>query len=188
MLAACHWLSSEVNLAVTHRGPRAFAPDVVTALRAAGWTIVELPAGLTLGGLRRSGAPFRGDRFFREFSAAVADVPTEATEIAYRPWLVPESLNRSYAECEELITAFGHAVPPGCRAIIGQAAAYVQILWRHGQETGQYPIGGTFTWTSDLCRDGHLVVGIFGRERPIVIGPHPTSGRGIGVLPLLIPC
>ncbi|HVC35189.1 MAG TPA: hypothetical protein VNL16_16875 [Chloroflexota bacterium] len=166
---------------------REFAPDTAADLRRSGWTIVEIPAGLTLALLRQHGAPFRGDRYFRDLAARVVEAPTRTQSVAYRPAILPGSLNRRYDECEELLAGFNRSVPVGCRAIIGQAAVYVQILWCHCQATGEFPLAGGYTWASETYPEGHLVVGVFGRERPLVVGPHPKSGRGIGVMPLIVP-
>ncbi len=164
-----------------------FAPGVAENLRRGGWTIVEIPAGLTLALLRDRGAPFRGDRYFKEFAAGVIETPTRAGSIAYQPAFLRGSLNCRYEECEDLIADFNRSAPRGCQAVIGSAAMYVQILWYHARTTGEFPLVGGYTWTSDRYAEGHLVVGVFGRERPIVVGPHPKSGRGIGVMPLIAP-
>jgi hypothetical protein len=148
---------------------------------------MEIPAGLTLPILRQQGAPFRGDRYFTEFAPEVFETPTEAQSIAYQPAFLQGSLNQRYEDSERLIADFNRTMPGACRAIIGQAAVYVEIIWHHYQAAGVFPLVGFYTWTSDRCRDGHLVVGVFGRERPIVVGPHRESGRGIGVMPLIIP-
>src|SRR5687767_1997862 len=42
----------------------AFAAADAQFLRDAGWVVVQLPAGLTLAGLRAAGAPFKGTRYF----------------------------------------------------------------------------------------------------------------------------
>ncbi len=171
-----------------HGADRAtFAPDLAENLRRGGWTIVEIPAGLTLALLREQGAPFRGDRYFKEFASSVIETPTRSGSIAYQPAFLRGSLNCRYEECEDLIASFNRSAPRGCQAIIGSAAVYVQILWYHARTTGEFPLVGGYTWASDRYAEGHLVVGVFGRERPIVVGPHPKSGRGIGVMPLIVP-
>ena len=167
--------------------PADFTPESAATLRRSGWMLVEVPAGLTLAELRQQGAPFRGGRYFRDFAPNVIETPTAAHSAAYQPGFLTGSLNRRFEECEELVAEFGRSVPTGCRAIIGQAAAYVEILWRHALATGEFPLAGGYTWASDQYPDGHLVVGVFGRDRPIVVGPHPKSGRGIGVMPLIVP-
>lgn len=164
----------------------AFNPEVAEILRRNGWTLVDVPAGLTLTELQRRGAPFRGTRYFRDFAPCVVETPTIAHSVAYQPGFLPNTLNRPFDECADLVAEFGRSVPSGCRAIVGQAAVYVEILWRHALVTGEFPLTGGYTWTSDQYPAGHLVVGVFGRERPIVVGPHPKSGRGIGVMPLIV--
>lgn len=168
-------------------GAIAFSPRTQTTLEASGWNIISLPAGLTLPVLRALGAPFRGDRYFNEFAADVVEAPTVAQSIAYQPGILEGSLNLSYSQAEELVAAFNRTVPDGGRAIIGQAAACVHVLWQHSQKTGQFPLAGAYTWASDGYGDSHLVVGLFGRSRPIIVAPHPKSGRGIGVIPLIVP-
>lgn len=164
-----------------------FSPDASETLRFNGWTIVDVPAELTLAALRRQGAPFRGQRYFREFAADVVEVPTIAHALAYQPSFLEGSLNRSYAECDALVERFNQGMPPGCRATIGSAATYVYVLWEHGRRTRVFPLVSRFTWSTDVCRDGHLIVGVFGGERPLVVAPHATSGAGVGLMPLIVP-
>lgn len=166
---------------------QAFSLEAAETLRRNGWNIVQIPEGLTLAVLRDRGAPFRGERFFREFASSVAETPTVAQSVAYQPAFLRGSLNLRYEECEGLVVEYSHSAPRGCWPIIGQAAAYVEILWRHFRDTGEYPLVGRYTWAADRYSGGHLVVGVFGHDRPIVVGPHPKSGRGIGVMPLIVP-
>lgn len=172
--------------------PETFTPRLAETLQRSGWIIAEIEAGLTLAVLRQQGAPFRGERYFHDFAGDVVETPTRAQTVAYRPALLASSMNRRYEECAELMAAVNASAPEGCRALIAPAAVYVALLWRHQQTTGGFPLAGTYTWTSNTWTpsqypDGHLVVGIFGRDRPIVVGPHPKSGRGIGVMPVVVP-
>jgi hypothetical protein len=167
--------------------PIEFAADVDAGLRTDGWTIVELPAGLTLGVLRGLGAPFRGERYFREFAPEVIEVPTIATAIAYQPGFLPGSLNLVFDVAARLVEDFDRLVPRGSHAALASAATYVYLLWQHARQTGVFPMAGYFTWTSDVSPAGHLVVGVFGRDRPLIVAPHAKSGVGIGVLPVLVP-
>ncbi len=167
--------------------PTTFVPTVAEELRRGGWLIVDLPGGLMLSVLRASGAPFRGERFFRDFAPFVVETATLDTQVAYQPGLLAGSLNLRYEAAELLVAEFGRGAPTGVRATIGTAATYVQIIWAHARTTGDFPLRGYYTWTADAGPDGHLVVGVFGRDRPIVVGPHPKSGAGIGVMPLLVP-
>lgn len=164
-----------------------FAPATAVGLRRSGWTVVDVSAGLTLAELLRRGAPFRGTRYFRDFAPGVIETPTVARSVAYRPEFLPGSQNRPFDECEDLVAELRASIPDGCRAVIGTAAECVEIIWHHARATGEFPLAGGYTWTSDACEDGHLVVGVFGREHPIVVGPHPRSGRGIGVMALVVP-
>jgi hypothetical protein len=167
--------------------PIAFSADAEAALRSDGWTIVEVPAGLTLGVLRGLGAPFRGERYFREFALDVVEVPTIATAAAYKPGFLPGSLNLVFDAAARLVEEFDRVVPRGSQVALASAATYVHLLWQHARRTGGFPIAGYFTWTSDVSPAGHLVVGVFGRDRPLVVAPHAQSGAGVGVLPVLVP-
>jgi|SRR5579859_5218811 len=167
--------------------PSAFSSDVENGLRADGWTIAEVPAGLTLGVLRGLGAPFRGERYFREFAPEVVEVPTIATAVAYQPGFLPGSLNLVFDAAASLVDEFDRVVPRGARATIASAAATVYLLWQHARVTGAFPIAGYYAWTSDLSPAGRLVVGVFGRERPLIVAPHASSGAGVGVLAVLVP-
>ena len=165
-----------------------FAPETAANLRQSGWRILQLPAELTLATLRQQGAPFRSDRYFKEFAGEVVETPTPACSIAYQPALLAGSLNLRYEACEELIAEFNRSAPAACRAVIGQAAACVYVVNRHHEDTGSFPLAGAYCWTSDHYRDTHLVVGVFGRERPIIVAPLPEKqGRGVGVMPLIVP-
>jgi hypothetical protein len=165
----------------------AFTPEAAAILRRSGWTVLGLPGGLTLSALRQQGAPFRGERYFTAFAPGVIETPTVAREIAYQPGVLRGSVNRRYAECLALVEEFNRTIPAGCWATIGSAAAYVYILWQHAQASGAFPLAGLYTWTSDVCPEGHLIVGVFGRQRPLVVAPHAKSGSGVGVMPLVVP-
>lgn len=165
-----------------------FSEATTTILERSGWSVVELPAGLTLSTLRQQGAPFRGDRYFKEFAGDVAEKPTSAGPIAFYSGILEGTLNRLYEECERQLADFGQTLPDGCRALIGSAATYVHVLGRHQEDSGMFPIAGYYTWTSDRYRDTHLIVGVFGRERPIVVAPlSEGQGSGVGVMPLIAP-
>ncbi len=164
-----------------------FRPSAAATLRQNGWHVVDVPGGLTLPILRALGAPFRGERYFREFADQVQEEPTVARSFAYRPALLEGSVNRPYDAGEQLVAELNRTVPAGCWVVIGSAATYVYLLWQHARTTGTFPLAGRYTWTVDVFPGGHLVVGVFGRERPFVVAPHPRSGAGIGVMPLLVP-
>jgi len=181
------WRSPEQVMFPTPHPPLAFSATVATALEQEGWLFANIPAGLTLGSLRGMGAPFRGERYFREFAPGVFEVPILASAVAYQPAFLPGSLNLGHERAMDLVEEFGRIVPPGVEATIGSAAGYVYVLWQHAQRTGTFPIGGYFTWTSDTSPAGHLVVGVFGSDRPIIVAPHAARGAGVGVMPLLFP-
>ena len=64
-------------------------------------------------------------------------------------------------------------------ALIVSAATYVYLLSHHPGGQGTFPNPGYYTWTSDRYRETHLVVGVFGRERPIVVAPlSGEAGEG----------
>ena len=164
-----------------------FQPESRVILERSGWTIADLPPGLTLATLRQQGAPFRGERFFREFAPDIVETSFPGGQVAYQAGLLTGSVNQYYDDCEDLVAAFNQTIPPGCWGVIGSAAAYVQILWRRFQATGTLSLPRVYTWASDLYPDGHLVVGEFGQARPLVVAPHLKSGAGIGVMPLIRP-
>jgi len=166
---------------------RCFTPDAVKALQSAGWTVIDVPAGVTLHALREQGAPFRSDRYFREFAPEVTETPTVAHTVAYRPELLPNSLNRAYDECAALLRDLSATLPPGLAATIAPAAVYAWLLMQHHRATGAFPLAGHYTWTSDRYRATHLALGVFGRDRPLLVAPIPElRGRGIGVLPVVV--
>lgn len=156
-------------------------------LRRNGWTIVEVPAGLTLGVLRGKGAPFRGDRYFRQFAQNVVETPTVASAVAYQPGFLPNSLNLRFDAAVALVEEFDRTIPSEARATLGSAATYVYLFWEEAKRTGTFPIAGYYTWTSDVSPEGNLIVGIFGHDRPILVAPHAKSGAGVGVMPVLLP-
>lgn len=176
-----------LNVSEDTSRPLAFSLVVEARLRQDGWLFTDIPAGLTLGVLRGLGAPFRGERYFREFAPEVFETPTIASAVAYQPGFLPGSLNALHGDAVRLVEDFDRIVPAGSRAILASAATYVHILWQHAQRTGDFPILGYYTWTSDVSPAGHLVVGVFGREHPIIVAPHAASGAGVGVMPLLFP-
>ena len=152
-----------------------------------GWLFANIPAGLTLGVLRGMGAPFRGERYFREFAPEVFETPTVASAVAYQSAFLPGSLNTAHDPALRLVEEFDRIVPAGACAALGSAASYVYVLWQHAQRTGTFPIVGYYTWTTDVSPAGHLVVGVFGGNRPIIVAPHAARGVGVGVIPLLFP-
>src|SRR5687768_2985228 len=74
--------------------PVALPPDDARFLRDAGWVVVQLPAGLTLAGLRAAGAAFKGTRYFSAHAPHTDERTTVATEVAYQPALLPGAFNR----------------------------------------------------------------------------------------------
>jgi hypothetical protein len=167
--------------------PPTFAPEAAARLALNGWASYDLPSGLTLATLREQGAPFRGERFFHQFAAQVVETPTTARQVAFRPAWLAGSRNRPFADGAALVEAFGQTAPPGTRAIVGTAATYVWLFWQWLRSGRPFPLAGAYTWTSDQYPEGHLIVGWFGQDRPIVVAPHPKFGAGIGVSPLLVP-
>ncbi|HZS00216.1 MAG TPA: hypothetical protein VFE37_15990 [Chloroflexota bacterium] len=167
----------------------AFAPADASALREAGWTLLRLPAGLTLAGLRVGGAPFKGTRYFDQQAPATAERTTVATDVAYKPALLPGSFNRPFADAARLLDEMLAHLPPGVAATIGPAAAYVWLLEQHRAATGAYPFAQLFAWAVDEYQArARLVVGVFGQQRPLLVAPLVEGrGGGVGVWPLLVP-
>lgn len=167
---------------------RRFADETRRALIAAGWHVRDVPAGVTLAALRDAGAPFKGSKYFDQQARATQEVPVRPGEIAYRPGLLPGSLNQPAAVCEQRVGALSGALPAHTRPEIGGASLYVWLFVAHHQEHGTWPIAGCYTWAADRGSAGRLAVGVFGRDRPLVVSPIPeATGRGIGVMPVIVP-
>ena len=105
-----------------------FDPETRDRLLREGWQVAEAPAGLTLAGLRAAGAPFKGTKYFDQQAARTAEAPVAGGEVAYRPGLMPDSLNQTYDRALELLVELERLLPPGVRATAGPAALYVR-LW-----------------------------------------------------------
>lgn len=172
------------------RAPGAtFAPDDAAALRAQDWHLVALPAGLTLAGLRATGAPFKGPRYFATHAASVAERTTVATDLAYKPGLVPGSFNRTIEAVEPVLAALNEVLPAGVMATLAPTAAYVWLFEAHRAASGEYPFAQLYTWTVDRYQErANLVVGLFGQREPIVVTPQVEGrGSGVGVWPVVVP-
>jgi hypothetical protein len=169
--------------------PTVFTAADRGALGDAGWLLARLPAGLTLAGLRAAGAPFKGTRYFERHAAATREQSTMATDLAYRPALLPGSLNLTYAATEALVAELTAALPPSLAATIAPAAAYVWLFEHHRATHGVYPFAQRYTWAADEYQDdAHLVLGVFGQQRPLVVAPQVEGhGAGVGVWPLVVP-
>jgi hypothetical protein len=170
------------------RGMMAFEAQTAEALLRDGWRIARAPAGVTLAGLRAEGAPFKGSKYFDVQAGQTLELPVAETELAYRPGLQPGTASQPFEACERLVTRLEGALPPRVVARIAPAALYVWTLWMHRRTEGEWPLSGCYTWAADRSGTARLAVGIFGRERPIVVSPIPEgSGRGIGVMPIVFP-
>ena len=167
---------------------RLFSPATRDALQAQGWRFALLPDGLTLETLRRTGASFKGTKFFDQHASDAHEESFEGGDIAYRPGLMPDSLNRTYDEIPALLDGLNRLLPPGVTAALGSAAAYAWLLDDHHTRSGEWLLPSCFTWTLDGHRSSHLVTGAFGRTLPILVSPLPEGrGRGVGVMPLIVP-
>jgi hypothetical protein len=167
----------------------AFGLDDARTLAENGWTIVRLPAGLTLAGLRAAGAPFKGGRYFSAHAPHTAERTTVATDLAYKPALLPGAFNRTFADTVALVDDMAPHLPAGVAAVIAPAAAYVWLLELHHAATGDYPFRQLYTWAVDCYQDrANLVVGVFGQRDPLIVAPQVEGhGGGVGVWPLLVP-
>lgn len=170
---------------------RAFLPETRQSLTRQGWRLLSAPSGMTLVTLRDAGAPFKGDRFFRDQIARVHPAPSIEGEIAYRPGLMPESLNTSVADLDGLLTRLNGILPAGASAQVPPAATCIWLLAEHFARTGEWPLTGCFTWTADRYGDSgnqRLVAGVMSGTRPLMISPLPEGrGRGVGLLPIVVP-
>ncbi len=168
--------------------PAIFNPEVRDALARAGWHVITAVGGLNLSDLRTAGAPFKSDKYFATRAADAEDLSIGWSEVGYQGNLLPESLNQPYARAEELVAALQLALPGGARAIIGPAALYVHILVEHQRKHGEWLLQQRYTWAADRVGNTHLAVGVFGRERPLLVSPIPeATGRGLGVMPVVVP-
>ncbi|MGH2351047.1 MAG: hypothetical protein ACRDI2_18945 [Chloroflexota bacterium] len=165
-----------------------FAPEVRDPLAREGWRILEAPAGVTLAGLRAADAPFKGSKYFDQQATATVELPVAGGDVAYRPGLLPESLNQPYDRAQELVDGFSTLLPPGAVAAIGPAALYAWLLTEHHRRYGEWLLRQCYTWAADRSGGTHLAVGVFGRERPLLVSPLPEgTGRGVGIMPLVVP-
>jgi hypothetical protein len=171
------------------RALAAFAPEDARALTETGWSLLSLPAGLTLAGLRADGVPFKGSRYFDQHAPHTAECTTVATALAYKPALLPGSFNRPFDAAVRMMAEMGAHLPPGVVATIAPAAAYVWLLEQHHAATGAYPYTQLYAWAADEYQGrARLVVGVFGRQQPLILAPLVEGrGSGVGVWPLLVP-
>src|SRR5919109_429127 len=165
-----------------------FEAGTRAALASQGWRLLEAPPGLTLAGLRDAGAPFKGTRYFDHFAAETEEAAFAGGEVAYRPGLMPGSLNRTYDGAASLAAGLQALLPPGAVPMIAPAALYVWLLVEHRRRRGEWLLAQAYAWAADRWRDTHLVVGVFGRERPLLVSPLlEGSGRGVGLAPVVVP-
>ena len=167
---------------------RRFDPQTAAALRGQGWRLAHAPSGITLAGMRAAGAPFKGDKYFRLQAAATAERTVEGGDVAYRPGLLPGSLNQPHAAVPALLDRLRPLLPPGAGPLLAPAALYVWLLVDHHAREGEWLLRQCFTWAADPSGATHLSVGVFGQGRPLIVSPVPElTGRGIGVMPLIVP-
>jgi hypothetical protein len=169
-------------------GGRRFAPETAQALRDQGWRFLDVPPGVTLGGLRAAGAPFKGSKYFDLQAGATTELPVAGGDVAYRPGLLPNSLNRQFEDVAVSVAGLRALLPAGAGATIGPAALYVWLLVEHHRRHGEWLLRQCFTWAADRSGGTHLAVGVFGRDRPLIVSPVPElNGQGLGVMPLIVP-
>ncbi|HLH21050.1 MAG TPA: hypothetical protein VK066_00890 [Chloroflexota bacterium] len=166
----------------------AFAPHDARTLAESGWTLVRLPAGLTLAGLRAAGAPFKGGRYFAAHAPDTVERTTVAIDLAYKAALLPGSFNQPYEAAARMMAELSEHLPASVAATIGPAAAYVWLLEQHRAATGAYPYTQRYAWAVDEYQArARLVVGVFGQQ-PLVLAPLVEGrGSGVGAWPLLVP-
>jgi hypothetical protein len=167
-----------------------FSDQTREALRSQGWRLASLPADLSLESLRLAGAPFKSDRFFRDHAPGAVEVPSAPGDLAYRPGLMLNSPGRPFADSIALLATLVPLLPDGTRPVLGPAAAYVWLLADHHQRTSEWLLSRCFTFTIDhhTPTRSPLVVGAFGGARPLIVTPLPEhTGRGVGLLPLIVP-
>lgn len=168
--------------------PAAFATATRAQLVVAGWRLIEVPAGLTLAGLRAAGAPFKSGKYFSQHALNACEAAFPGGEIAYRPGLMPDSLNQPYGRAQELAAGLVRLLPDGTQATVAPAALYTWLLWEHHRQHGDWLLRQCYTWSLDEWRDTHLIVGAMGMERPLIVSPLPEGyGRGVGLMPVIVP-
>ena len=169
--------------------PAAFTADDVRVLADNGWTIVHLPAGLTLAGLRAAGAPFKSGKYFSAHAPLAVERTTVATDLAYKPMLLAGTFNRPFDEIVPLVDGLAPHLPPSIAPVVAPAAAYVWLCQQHHAVTGGYPFQQVYAWAVDRYQErAHLAVGVFGQRQPLLVVPVVEGrGGGIGAWPLLVP-
>ena len=103
-----------------------FAPETREGLRRQGWRLAVAPAGVTLAGLRAAGAPYKGHKYFAQQARETSELPVQGGELAYRPGLMPGSLNRPFQEAARLAEGLS-ALPPAGRGGGGGARRAVRL-------------------------------------------------------------
>jgi hypothetical protein len=166
-----------------------FDAEAAAFLRQGGWTTLHIPAGLTLKGLRAAGAPFKGPRYFDSQARDTREHTTVATALAYKPLLLPGSLNQPIAVVQEMLGALTAELPPMLIATLAPAAVYVWLCQRHSETTGTYPLSGCYTLTADVYQGrAPVVVGVIGQRNPLVVAPLVEGhGAGVGGWPVVLP-
>jgi hypothetical protein len=165
-----------------------FAPETEAALLGQGWRLAHAPAGPTLAGLRAGGAPFKGTRYFEQQAARTEEVAVAGGDVAYRPGLMPGSLNETFEAAAQRVGGLDRLLPPGASATIAPAALYVWLLVDHQARQGEWLLRQCFTWAADRSGTTHLAVGVFGQARPLIVSPVPElTGQGLGVMPIIVP-
>ena len=101
-------------------------------------------------------------------------------------WAVAASRDRLVQVCVLLFVVTYAAASCHFQA---PAAAYVWLFEAHYARYGAYPFVQCYTWAVDCYQQrAHLVVGVFGRHRPLLVAPHTEGyGAGVGLWPLLLP-
>ena len=168
---------------------RAFSEETRPALERGGWSVVTVPDGLSLARLRQEGAPFKGTKYFDRFDGAAEAPPGEVAYQGALDSLLPESLNQPFERGRAAMMArLGGTLPAATRLVVGSATTYCWLLLDHHRRTGEWLLAGRYTWTADLAGGMRVAVGVFGRERPLLVSPIPEGqGRGIGIMPLVEP-
>jgi hypothetical protein len=165
-----------------------FAPQTREGLLRQGWRLAVAPAGVTLAGLRTAGAPYKGDKYFTQQAQETSELPVQGGEVAYRPGLMPGSLNRPFEAAVRLAEGLKALLPPGAVGKVGPAALYVWLLVDHQRRHGEWLLRQCLTWAADPSGETHLAVGVFGQARPLIVSPVPElTGQGLGLMPLIVP-
>jgi len=174
-----------------------FTPEQRKALKKQGFVIYDL-TGQSIRTLRDSGRQFwtTWHKDFPDFEA----LGSMQSEVAINPnrLFLPESNNKTLAQQQEMVSKFSKELGKkvrGIKAIIGQAPDYVELAFRHLDETGDYLFGAKYSYDATATKTPKsgsrvvYVVGKFDADNGLIVSYwNILAGHGhIRVAPLVVP-